>query len=75
MALTLGRGPFSKRSSAEVNFEISGPRHLLPFEDYPRRMRALLGGETVVDSERGSCSTRAGSHPCCICPRRTWRPG
>lgn len=50
MAPTLGSGPFGKGARAEVNFEIEGPEHLLLFEDYPRRMRGVLGGETVADS-------------------------
>lgn len=53
MALTLGAGPLAPRRSAEVNYRLDGPKHLLLFESFPRRIRATLGGETVLDTERG----------------------
>ena len=76
MALTLGSGPFSKqRSSADANYEIEGPEHLLLFEDYPRRMRALLGGETVVDSERGKLLFESNIPPVLYLPEDDLAPG
>jgi uncharacterized protein (DUF427 family) len=53
MALTVGTGPFGKQSSGEFNFEPDAPDgHTLYFEDSPRRVRAVFGGETVVESSR-----------------------
>lgn len=76
MALTLGSGPFSKqRSSAASNYEIEGPEHLLLFEDYPRRMRAVLGGETVADSERGKLLYESNILPKLYLPEDDLLPG
>lgn len=53
MSLTLGSGPFSEHRGGEFNFEVSAPRdHTLYLEDSPRRVRAMLGGETIADSRR-----------------------
>jgi uncharacterized protein (DUF427 family) len=53
MALTLGTGPFGEQSTGEFNFEVTAPQnHPLYLEDSPRRVRAVFGEETVVDSSR-----------------------
>jgi uncharacterized protein (DUF427 family) len=53
MALTLGSGPLGHHPAGVLNSRIEGPKHVLYFEDYPRRMRARLGDETVFDTTRG----------------------
>jgi uncharacterized protein (DUF427 family) len=53
MSLTLGTGPFGHHPAGRLNSRIDGPKHTLYFEDYPRRIRAVLGGETVVDTVGG----------------------
>jgi uncharacterized protein (DUF427 family) len=53
MSLTLGSGPFGHHPGGVFNGTFEGPKHLLYFEDYPRRMRAVLGGETVIDTTAG----------------------
>jgi uncharacterized protein (DUF427 family) len=53
MSLTLGTAPFSSKRRGLLNSRIDGPAHLLYFEPYERRMRALLGGETVIDTTGG----------------------
>jgi uncharacterized protein (DUF427 family) len=53
MSLTLGGGPLGHHPDGNFNFTIEGPKHRIFFEDYPRRMRAVLGGETVIDTVRG----------------------
>jgi uncharacterized protein (DUF427 family) len=53
MSLTLGSGPFGHHPAGVFNGKFEGPKHLLYFDDYPRRMRAVLGGETVIDTTRG----------------------
>ena len=50
MTLTVGTGPFGHRPAGEFNVEMPSLRGLIYFEDSPRRIRARLGGETVVDS-------------------------
>ena len=50
MTLTVGTGPFGHRPAGTFNFELPRTKGLIYFEDSPRRIRAMLGGETVVDS-------------------------
>ncbi|MFC0864324.1 DUF427 domain-containing protein [Sphaerimonospora cavernae] len=50
MTLTMGGGPLSTTPPATVNYEITGPEHRLFFQDFPRRVRAVLGGEVIVDT-------------------------
>ena len=53
MTLTIGTGPFGDQGEKTFNFEVEAPRdHVLYFEDSPRRVRVVLGGETVADSRR-----------------------
>jgi uncharacterized protein (DUF427 family) len=53
MTLTIGTGPFGDQGEKMFNFEVEAPRdHVLYFEDSPRRVRVMLGGETVADSRR-----------------------
>ncbi len=53
MSLTLGTGPFGRHPAGVFNSSIDGPKHLLYFEPFPRRIRALIGGETVIDTTGG----------------------
>lgn len=62
MALTFSRGPLAKRP-ADANYTIEGPEHRLLFEDFPRRVRALFGGEVVVDTRRGKLLHETGLLP------------
>src|SRR4051794_23714464 len=50
MALMVGTGPFGQLPRGEFNREMPERRGLIWFEDSPRRIRAKLGGVTVVDS-------------------------
>jgi uncharacterized protein (DUF427 family) len=52
MSITLGSAPLAS-NPAELNFEIDAPRHRLFFDDYPRRVRALVGDRVVLDTTRG----------------------
>ncbi|MGB3681632.1 MAG: DUF427 domain-containing protein [Rubrobacteraceae bacterium] len=52
MALAVGTGPFGKQGGGAFNFEVDAPKgHTLYFEDSPRRVRAVFGGETVAESD------------------------
>ena len=53
MTLTIGTGPFGNQSAGTFNFDtgILQP-HTLYFEDSPRRVRVMFGGETIADSKR-----------------------
>jgi uncharacterized protein (DUF427 family) len=50
MAMTVGTGPFGQHPAGKWNRETPDLKGLIYFEDFPRRMRAILNGVTVVDS-------------------------
>src|SRR5918993_5699128 len=64
MTLTIGTGPFGDQGEKTFNFEVRAPSdHLLYFEDSPRRVRVVFGGETVADSRRAKLLHEAGLLP------------
>lgn len=50
MSLTKGSGPFGAAPAGFFNFDPHPPEHVLYVERSLRRVRVVLGGETVVDS-------------------------
>ena len=50
MSLTAVNGLLSKRPSGRLNFELGRPEVALYLDPVPYRVRAILDGETVVDS-------------------------
>jgi uncharacterized protein (DUF427 family) len=67
MSLTLGHGPLS-RAPAMQNFAIDGPAHRLHFEPFEHRVRAELGGRTVLDTTRGALLHETGILPVLYAP-------
>lgn len=64
MALTVGDAPFGSRKHGEFNFDTGVLKpHTLYFEDAPKRVRAVFGGETVVDSRRAKLLHETGYLP------------
>ena len=64
MALTLGDAPFGTSKHGEFNFDTGVLQpHTLYFEDAPKRVRAVFGGETVVDSRRAKLLHETGYLP------------
>jgi len=53
MSLTMGGGPFARDAPATVNYRLEAPHHALYMHAFPRRVRAELGGQGVLDSEQG----------------------
>lgn len=51
MTLTLGTGPLAAGAPDTTNYVLDGPRHKLLFSPFPRRIRAILADQTIVDSE------------------------
>jgi uncharacterized protein (DUF427 family) len=62
MSLTLSHGPLSGKP-ADSNYHIEGPAHRLFFEKFPRRVRALFGGQPVFDTRRGKLLHETGIVP------------
>ncbi len=69
MSLTTGSGPLAPRSPAPTNYDIDGPRHLLFLDDFPRRVRAVYAGLTVLDTERGRLLHEGGMLPVLYVPQ------
>jgi uncharacterized protein (DUF427 family) len=64
MTLTIGTGPFGDQSAGTFNFDPRAlQRHILYFEDSPRRVRVMFGGETVADSRRVKLLHESGHLP------------
>lgn len=49
MSLTVGRGPFAPTPAGHLDF--TPPERVVLVDPFPRRVRAVQAGETVVDSE------------------------
>ena len=63
MSLTLGSGPLAGHPGGPFNFEFDAPPHRIYFDDYPRRIRALIDGRVVLDSMRGKLLHETGILP------------
>lgn len=61
MTLTVGSGPFGHLPAGRFNF--SPPERVVYVEPFPRRVRALLGDRTVVDSDAVVLVHQSGTLP------------
>lgn len=73
VTLTLDGGPLSARPPQTVNYRVEGPRHRLLLTPFPRRVRAVLGGETVLDTRRGQLLHETAHLPQLYLPREDVR--
>jgi uncharacterized protein (DUF427 family) len=74
MALTVESGPFGERSNGTFNFDTGVLQpHTLYFEDSPRRVRVMFGGETVADSKRAKLLHETGHLPVYYFPEEDLR--
>ncbi len=73
MTLTLSHGPLSGDPPRTVNYRVEGPEHRLLFEEFPRRVRAVFAGETVVDTKDGMLLHETGHLPQLYAPRADLR--
>lgn len=69
MALTVGTGPFGRHPAGTFNFSHDAPDRVLYFEDSPRRVRAVVAGETVAESRRVKLLHETGRMPVYYFPR------
>ncbi|MQA97690.1 MAG: DUF427 domain-containing protein [Streptosporangiales bacterium] len=67
MSLTLPPGPLSG-TPGDTNYRIDGPKHRLFVHDFPRRVRAVFGGATVLDTEQGKLVHETGLLPVLYAP-------
>ena len=74
MTLTIGTGPFGDQSAGTFNFDTGVlQRHTLYFEDSPRRVRVIFGGETIADTRRAKLMHETGHLPVYYFPRENVR--
>ena len=63
MSLTRSDGPLSGHPPETVNYRLEGPKHKLLMQEFPRRVRATFGGQTVLDTTRGMLLHETGLPP------------
>lgn len=73
MALMLGTGPFGTQPAGTFTRAMPDRRGLIYFEDFPRRLRGVLAGATVVDSTRVKLLHEHGHLPVPYFPREDVR--
>jgi uncharacterized protein (DUF427 family) len=61
VSLTTGRGPLGPNPAG--TFSAPVPDHVVYVEPFPRRVRGVVGGRTVVDSERAVLVHSPGAPP------------
>ena len=73
MALTAGRGPFGRDPAGRFNIEIDPSRAVLFWDPVPQRVRAIVAGETLADSERVMLLHETGHLPVYYFPQEDLR--
>jgi len=73
MTLTLGTGPFGQTPAGVFNDAVAVDGRVIWWEDSPRRVRGILGQETVVDSRRVKLLHESGLLPRWYFPREDVR--
>lgn len=68
MSLTFSHGPLAEHPSPG-NYRIDGPEHRLFLDPFPRRVRAVLAGHTVLDTRHGRLLHETGLLPQLYVPR------
>lgn len=67
MSLTIGDGPFGQHPTGSFDFE--APDHVVYVERFPRRVRGVRNGETVIDSDAVLMVHETGTLPHYAFPR------
>src|SRR5579864_1954456 len=75
MSLTRSDGPLSGHPPETVNYRLEGPKHKLLMQEFPRRVRATFGGQTVLDTTRGMLLHETGLPPQLYVPHEDIRAG
>src|SRR5437868_7173673 len=63
MGLMTGSGPFGRKAAGWFNFRLPVPGGALYLEPSPKRVRVVVGGETVADSRRVLMLHESGHQP------------
>ena len=73
MSLTVGSGPFGHRPAGTFDFD--PPAHVVYVESFPRRVRAVKGGEVLVASADVKLLHESGKLPVFLFPEDDVRAG
>src|SRR5436309_8138925 len=63
MGLMSGSGPFGRRPAGQFNFEPPPAARVLFLEPTPKRIRVLVGAETIADTRRAMMLHEGGHQP------------
>jgi uncharacterized protein (DUF427 family) len=74
MGLTRVPGPLAGTAAPLINYRIDGPKHRLLMHPFPRRVRAEIGGATVLDTRAGMLLHETGLLPQLYVPEADLRP-
>jgi uncharacterized protein (DUF427 family) len=69
MSLTMPGRPLASSPPETVTYRVDAPGHRLLFDPFPRRVRAIFAGETVLDSTRGMLLHESNLLPQLYVPR------
>jgi uncharacterized protein (DUF427 family) len=73
MGLMYGTGPLSRKPAGTFNFEPPPPGRAVYLEPAPKRVRVIVGGETVADSRHAFLLHESGLQPVYYFPPRDVR--
>jgi uncharacterized protein (DUF427 family) len=73
MGLMTGSGPFGREPAGTFNFSVPEPGRTLYLEPSPKRVRVVVGGETVADSRAVMMLHESGHQPIYYFPSRDVR--
>jgi uncharacterized protein (DUF427 family) len=69
MSLSIGTGPLAGSPGGEFNFSLDqAPKHRIFFADYPRRLRAVIGGRVLFDTQGAKLLYETGIPPVAYVP-------
>jgi uncharacterized protein (DUF427 family) len=74
MGMMTGTGPLGPKPAGTFNFEPPPPGSALYLEPTPKRIRVVVGGETIADSRRAMLLQEAGHQPIYYFPPEDVRP-
>jgi uncharacterized protein (DUF427 family) len=63
MGLMTGTGPLARKPAGSFNFEPPPPGWAVYLEPTPKRIRVVVGGETIADSSRAMIMQESGRQP------------
>jgi uncharacterized protein (DUF427 family) len=68
MSLLMPGGPLDPRAGDAANYRVEGPARRLFLQQFPRQLRAELGGEVVLDTVGAALLFETGEHPTVYVP-------